>query len=302
MNDPVAAAPAAPVAAEPAQAAAPTSAASLIGGQSAPAEPVQSAPVQSAAEPTPGNFYDGVSDENRGFFENKKFSDLDAVAKSYKSLEAMKGVPENELVRIAKSEDADGMAAMYDKLGRPASAADYTFEGDDSADWFRDSSHQNGLNDAQASAIMKDFNAAVESANAGADEKFQQQSQLDMADLQKEWGAEFEANGEYSQNAARKFEITDDQLSAMEQSMGTKGLMNFMAKLGRATSEGSMANSQSDPTSGGLGVTPAAAKDQFNSLTNDPAWKERYFSSDPSIRKAAVLERSNLTRLMEGGE
>lgn len=296
---PVESAPAAP--APQATESAPQSAASLLATNNDPA-PVQTAapqsdPVQTGTEQT-GTFYDGVSEESRGFFENKKFTDLDAVAKSYKNLEAMKGVPENELLRIPKAEDADGLAEMYNRLGRPEKAADYTLEGVEDGDWFREVAHKSGLNESQAMEIIKGYDAQLATASEQADAKYMQDTQVQMDELKKDWGVEFDANGEFAQIAAKKFGVNDEQLSQLERAMGTKGLMNFMAKLGRATSEGSYADgSDSSPVKGDLGKTPAAAKDALDRLMGDPEWKARYMSKDAAIRTQAMKERSDLSKL-----
>ncbi len=294
----------------PSAEAAPAASASLaLSGESAPAvaAPEATQPLATTTEAAPATnekWWTGkVDEEHVGMMENKNFSDLNAAMKSLKNLEGMKGVPENELLRIAKSEDADGMGKMYDRLGRPETAADYKFDGvetDTTADWFRESAYKNGMNETQATQVFKDFNVAVEEAQASANEVAQRESQLAMGELEKEWGAAFQAQSEVAKNAAQRFGVTQEQFIALEGSMGTKELMNFMHKIGAATSEGSLVDAKSNPTDGSTVMTPAAAKDASAALMKDPAFKDRYFSKDPLIRKAAMHQRHVLNQLAAG--
>lgn len=279
-------------------------AASTLSGESAPVE-TSAEPITSndAGDAPVGKFYDGVSDEHKGFFENKNYENLDAMAKSYKSLEAMRGVPENELLRIPKPEDTEGLGKMYDRLGRPESGADYKFDGlevGSDADWFRESAHKAGMSDSQVTQVFKDFSEAISAMEASADEKFVQESQLAMNELKTEWGAAYEANAELATNAAKTFGVSQEELSGLEKALGTKGLMNFMHRIGKGTSEGSLVDAKTNPVDGSSVMTPQAAKDASAALMKDPQFKERYFSKDPEIRKAAMRERHVLNQLAAG--
>lgn len=276
--------------------AAPTSAASLMssGGDPAPAPQGDPAPAPSSDAP----WYGGAHEDHNAFFQNKNFENLDAFAKSYKNLEGMRGIPENELLRIPKSEDADGMNEFYNRMGRPEAPEGYGFEGVEGADWFRQVAHESGLNESQAMKVIAGYNTQLQTVGETADADYQIQTDKAMAELKSEWGAEHAANSEFAQNAARKFGVTDEELSGMEKSMGTKALMNMMARIGRGTSEGSMAEGgEGDPTSGDIGNTPKVAQEKLTELLADPDWKKRYFSTDKRIREHAMKQRSDLSAL-----
>lgn len=276
--------------AEGAPAAAPVAAPS---GEGAPA----------AAPSGDAPWYDGVDDMHKGFFENKSFDGLDAFAKSYKRLEGMRNIPENELLHIPKAEDADGMSEMYNRMGRPENPEGYKFEGVEGADWFRNVAHETGLNEVQAMKVIAGYNAQVQAILETSDSEYQVQADIQMAELKSEWGAEFAANNEFAKNAVRKFEVTDDELAGMEKSMGTKALMNMMARIGRGTSEGSMASGgDTNPSANDLGNTPEVAQEKLEALLADPAWKARYFSTDKRIRELAMKERSHLSQLATAGQ
>jgi len=282
----------------------PVSGAGALAAMSDPA-PTTTDPVAApVADPSPtpdapvGKFYDGVSDEHKGFFENKNYESLDAMAKSYKNLESMRGVPENEMLRIAKSEDAEAMSAMYERLGRPTESAGYEFEGmDEGGEWYKEAAFKAGLNQDQASAIFGDFSSAVAAAEEAQNAKYQESTQAQMVELKNEWGAAYDANMEYAEMAARKFGVTDDQLGALEKSLGTKEMMNFMQKLGSATGEGTFVDGAAPENSLNGVMTPEAAEAKRQELVQDPAWQKRAVSSDPKIRAAAMEERSILSKL-----
>ena len=243
-------------------------------------------------------WYNGVSDENKGFFENKSFDSLDTFAKSYKNLESMRGIPEGELLRIAKSDDAEAMAKMHERLGRPADGDGYGLE--DANKWAAEHALKAGLSPAQLNSMLEGA-AAHDAANATkAEEQRNIDVDHDVAELKKQWGQAYDANMDVATQAATQFGVTPEMLDSLENVMGTKATLEFMQRIGASVGEGSFAEGGSEHArhaAGHKAMSPEQASAARDQLVNDPEWQKRVFSNHKPTRVAALAERTKLSEL-----
>lgn len=257
----------------------------------APVQPTDNAPV-AAAPAADAPWYSGIQDEGlRGFAELKGWKDPAAAIDSYRNLEKLRGVPENELARIPKADDADGWKAFYSKLGRPENAAGYELpipDGDDgafaktAAEWF----HEAGLTPAQAKMLAGKNNEYIQSQVQAYNEQVAQQQEQELSQLKGEWGQAFDQNTEIARRAAKQFGINEDQMSKLEDSLGTKGLLQFFHNIGSKIGEHPMQGGGNDS---GFKLSPAAAKERINQLMQDREWATRYLNG--GANEKAEMER-----------
>jgi hypothetical protein len=284
--------------------AAPSAAAALAG--EAPEAPVESAPQDNAipTETPEPSFIDSFEGEVKGFVENKGWKSADDIINSYKHLESMRGVPEDKLLKLVGPEDAEGMAEIYNKLGRPETGDGYDFgdwsPSEDTVDisgWFKETAHGIGLSQHQAKALFEAYNSHVDGLNEQmADQSiadFEKNAANELHELKQQWGDDYNKNIATAQNAARKFDMDADTLGKIEQSLGTKGTMEFFAKIGKGLGEDQFTNSDS---SGGFGMSPEMASAKLTELHSDKDFSARLFNGD----KAAIAERDRLLRIKVG--
>ena len=125
-----------------------------------------------------------------------KFKDVDGLAKSYLELEKSNsskfGVPEKD--------DSEGWDKLYNKLGRPEKAEDYSLEGIENEelasveenkatiDRFKEIGHQYGLNNRQVAGIINDvLGMTAEQARASSEVNSQ-----NIQELREAFGPEFD--------------------------------------------------------------------------------------------------------------
>ena len=263
--------------------------------EQAPVTTDNAAPVQPAAQPqAPAEtWYSGFSDETlRGYIETKGFKDPSALAESYRNLEKLRGVPENELARIPKEGDVEAWNAFYSRLGRPENAAGYELqvpEGDDgafakmAAEWM----HEAGLTPAQAKLLAGKNNEYLAQQIQAAQDQAAIESDRQMSELKTEWGQAFEQNTEIARRAAKQFGLTDEMLSGIEDAIGTKQLMVLFNNIGQGLGEHKAQGIGAGDSS--FKLSPAAAQERIKQLQNDREWAGKYLAG--GANEKAEMER-----------
>lgn len=234
--------------------------------------------------------------ELTGYIENKGWKDPSQVVEGYKNLEKILGDKANALV-LPKEGDATAWGDFYNRLGRPANSGEYKFsdvEGGDEnlTNWFKETAHKNGLTQAQAAAMYDEWNQHMQSGSQESQVAAEAKATKDINDLKKEWGNEYEANIKAGQRAASRFGFTEAEIVGMEQSVGTKAMLQRFAQIGRALGEDSF-----ESGSGGrdqFGLTPQAAQQQIKDLQMDSNFNAAYLDAGNPGHKAAAEKMRNL--------
>ena len=110
-------------------------------------------------------WYDSFSDEGlKGFVQTKGWDAPEKAIHSYRELEKFIGAPKDQLLRLPKDDtDTEGWDAVWNRLGRPASAAEYKLplpEGDSgefakvASTWF----HEAGIPQKAAERLAAKWN------------------------------------------------------------------------------------------------------------------------------------------------
>lgn len=256
------------------------------------------APVQPSAQPqAPAEtWYSGFSDETlRGYIETKGFKDPSALAESYRNLEKLRGVPENELARIPKEGDAEAWNAFYSRLGRPESADGYSLpipDGDAgefakvAAEWM----HEAGLTPAQAQLLAGKNNEFLAAQLQAAQDQAAVESDRQMSELKTEWGQAYEQNTEIARRAAKQFGLSEDMLSGIEDAIGTKQMMVLFNNIGQGLGEHKAQGIGAGDSS--FKLSPAAAQERIKQLQADPEWGKKYLAGGAN-------EKAEMMRLQQ---
>lgn len=146
-------------------------------------------------------------------------------------------IPEGYVALPTDKSTPEELSAFYGKLGRPEAAEQYEMaipEGMD--DSFPKAMapimFEAGLTQAQAAKLSEGWNGFISTKAAEMEKAYHEGQEKEMAELEKEWGADYAKNEEIARQAARKYGLDNDTLVRLERAMGSKALMNFMHKIG----------------------------------------------------------------------
>lgn len=122
----------------------------------------------------------------------------------------------------------DDWNSFYDKLGRPATAADYKFQDnlpdgleiDDQLDkGYRDLAYQIGLNNTQAQKLRDFYNTAVEAAYTANQKEVQTRlseiHDANVREIKQMWGGDYQAKTKIAMNTARAI-LSQDTLDYLD--------------------------------------------------------------------------------------
>lgn len=238
---------------------------------------------------------EGFDEETSAYVTNKGWEGPDSMLESYRNLEKLAGGNKNILEMPGVDATDEQMSDFYNRLGRPETAADYSFDlpegGDgDMLDWFKTTAHKHGLSDNQAKDLFADYEAMAGDRVENATNDLRQQSETDISDLQKEWGRDYEKNVDSGKRAVNALGYDEQSLSSLENKMGTSEMLKLFSQIGSKMGEDAFVDGDSDGS--GFGGSPAAARQQLADLRLDKSFMDKYMSGD----KDAI---NKFTRLME---
>nr|DAQ54396.1 MAG TPA: hypothetical protein [Caudoviricetes sp.] len=229
-------------------------------------------------------------DEIRGVIQTKGWKNPGDVIASYSNLERLLGADKAGRGVVLPKDDAsaDEWSAFYQRLGRPESVDGYKIQVPDgdtgafaktAAQWF----HEAGLTTKQAETLAAKWNEYSGSTMQQQESQFEQQSAIDLQDLQKSWGDKFEANAELARRARREAGLSDEDGQAIERALGLKKAAEVFAFLGKQFAEAPMKGGEG-ASRGQFGATPEDARARIAALKNDKDWTARYLNGDVEAR------------------
>lgn len=248
----------------------------------------------------------GVDDHGLNLINDRQWKTPGDLLKSYTNLEKLTGLPPDKIIKLPKDNDPAAWNEVYTKLGRPASSDKYTIpvpEGQPkdfaakAGEWF----YEAGLPQAAVTKIAEHWNGFVAEQQAAQAEKTAQENTIQIADLKKAWGADYDKNAEIVDRAAETFGMNQDQLSALKGVLGPKGAMEFLHKIG---SKIAVESSGTPPGMGGKGeftMSPEMAQAKIQQLRQDRSFAQTFTSPDPKVRMEARAEMDRLHRLAYPG-
>ena len=282
-----------------------------------PASPVETTPVTTeqpttiASTPTPTptpisstteqpkvatSWKEAISEEFRQDPNIEKFTEIDALAKSY--INATKMIGQDKVAVPNKNSTDDQWNEIYDKLGRPESADQYQLDvksdvvpiDENSIKQFAENAHKLGLNNNQAKGVLEFYKNNMEG--------MAQQSKVDTEtsqvqaeqELRQEWGREFENNVKKA-GALAKANLNTDVLD-LELKNGMRvgdhpELIKGFAKIASMMSEDKMLSSESESVNKGTDIESEIATITNN--TDGPYWNKGHPDHDKVVQQVYTL-------------
>lgn len=232
---------------------------------------------------------DGLSEDHSGFLSNKAFDSPDKLITAYQQLEAMRGVPEDRLLKLpAADAESSEWDAVYARLGRPESAEDYDFgspevgEGQvDMTPWFRGVAFDAGVSQEKAAGMIASFSEFQQSQANAHNEAMNTRDQTEMAQLRSEWGQTFDEREHVVTSFVRAMGWDDGVIYALQDLKGEKWLYENFYKLGKGVPEAQFASAEG--SRGGVGrMSPGEARDKLRMLKSDKEYMQKWNSGDQS--------------------
>jgi len=232
---------------------------------------------------------EGVTDEQKGFVQNKGWDDPLKALTAYQELEKFQGVPADQLIKLPKDiTEAGALDEVYTRLGRPEKPEDYAeFEVPEGAavdtgrmEFATKMAHGLGLNQAQRDAMISatmEYEGAIIEESAKQLE-IEQSGQLEA--LKKEWGSAYAEREELGRRTVRaglpEGVDKEEALNKIEQAIGTANMLKMFANLGEQIGEDKVHDSGDGVRPYGFSPEQAKAeKAQLKEELKDPSNKDR---------------------------
>jgi hypothetical protein len=256
-----------------------------------------SAPQTPVVTSTPNDWTSSLNEQQKLYVGQKGFKDQASVLDSYQNLEKLMGAPKERLLKLPEKADAPEWGEIYDKLGRPKNANEYTFakpSGKDAnpefTDWAQKQFHALGLTKSQGETLAAKWNEYAVGDQSKAQETQANNLKVEQTALKKEWGAAFEQQMKTCSKAAQTFGLGPDEVSKLESALGYSATLKFLASVGSKLGEDSFVTGDGGGFQGAL--TPDRAQAEIADLRKDKDFTSRYLNG-------GFAEKAKMERLMK---
>jgi len=262
--------------------------------------PVQETQIEQPVPTVAKSWKEAIPEDLRNDPNISKFTELEALAKSYVNATRMIG---QDKVAVPNNNSTDDQwNEVYDKLGRPESPDKYKLEVksdvvplDESAvKSFAENAHQLGLNNKQAQGILEFYKNSMEGSA--------QQSRIDTetaqanaeAELRKEWGGNYDNNIKKAGSVAKA--NMNPQILDMELKDGTRlgdhpEVIKGFANIANLLSEDKLVGTESESVDKGTDYEAEISK-----IVNDrdgPYWNKAHPDHDKVVQQVFTLRTMN---------
>ena len=248
-----------------------------------------------AAQPT-SSWKDSISEDFRNDPSIEKFTEIDALAKSY--INATKMIGQDKIVIPTKNSTQETWEEAYTKLGRPESPEKYNFDVksdvvnmDESAiKSFAEQSHKLGLNNKQEEGILDFYKNNMEGSAQQAKIDTQTAQANSEQELRQEWGRDFE--GKVKQAGALAKANINPEVLDMTLSNGIRlgdhpEIIKGFVKIANMMSEDKIVSTESENVN-----TVADIETEISAITNDtdgPYWNKQHPDHDKMVQQVYTL-------------
>jgi hypothetical protein len=259
--------------------------------------------TQQPAEPTSGKTWkEAISQEYRSNPNIEKFTELDALAKSYINAVSMIGT--DKIPLPGKSATDEQWNEVYNKLGRPESADKYKLEfktdvapvDENVIKGFAQNAHKLGLNNKQAQGILEFYKSTLE----GSAKEMSVNMETAQADatnaLRSEWGRAYDDNLRKAADVAQTYlepELLDTQLRDGSRLGDNPKIIKAFANIANLLSEDKIIGAESDNVLQGRDI-----EKEIDELTTDKQgayWNKNHPSHNKVVNQVLSL-RELLTK------
>ena len=253
-------------------------------------------------QPVAKTWKEAISEEFRNDPNIEKFTEIDALAKSY--INATQMIGKDKVAVPNKNSTDDQWNEVYDKLGRPESAEKYSLNAksevvpidDNAIKQFAENAHQLGLNNKQAQGILEFYKNNMEGMAQQAKVDTETAQAQSTQELRQEWGREFDTNIKKAGALAKANmnpEILDMQLKDGMRLGDHPEIIKGFAKIAGMMSEDKIVSTESENVSSNTDVETEISDIMNNK--DGPYWNKSHPDHDKMVQQVYTL-REMLTK------
>ena len=253
-------------------------------------------------QPVAKTWKEAISEEFRNDPNIEKFTEIDALAKSY--INATQMIGKDKVAVPNKNSTDDQWNEVYDKLGRPESADKYSLNAksevvpidDNAIKQFAENAHQLGLNNKQAQGILEFYKNNMEGMAHQAKVDTETAQAQSTQELRQEWGREFDTNIKKAGALAKANmnpEILDMQLKDGMRLGDHPEIIKGFAKIAGMMSEDKIVSTESENVSSNTDVETEISEIMNNK--DGPYWNRSHPDHDKMVQQVYTL-REMLTK------
>ena len=245
---------------------------------------------------TQSTWKDSISEEFRKDPNIEKFTEIDALAKSY--INATRMIGQDKVVIPTNNSTEEQWNEVYDKLGRPESAEKYSLDAkskvvsldDNAVKQFAETSHKLGLNNKQAQGLLEFYKQNMEGTAQQAKVDTQTAQAQAEQELRSEWGREFDSKVKQASSLAKaniKPEILDMTLSNGTRLGDHPEIIKGFAKIAGMMSEDKIVSTESESVQSNQSI-----QDEIDTIINDkasPYWNKGHPNHDKQVQQVYTL-------------
>ena len=245
---------------------------------------------------TPVSWKSSISEEFRNDPNIEKFTEIDALAKSY--INATRMIGQDKVAVPNKNSTEDQWNEVYSKLGRPESADKYALNIESEAvvmdegaiKSFAEQSHKLGLNNTQAQGILEFYKNNMESNMQRATVDTETAQAQAETELRAEWGKEFDSNVSKASALAKANmnpEILDLQMQDGTRIGDHPEIIKGFAKIASMLSEDKLVSTESESVN-----SIKDLQSEISAITNDttgPYWNNKHPDHAKMVQQVYTL-------------
>ena len=259
-------------------------------------ETKQEATTSTTQSTTQSTWKDSISEEYRKDPNIEKFTEIDALAKSY--INATKMIGQDKLAVPTNNSTEEAWNEVYDKLGRPESAEKYSLDAkskvvsldENAVKQFAETSHKLGLNNKQAQGLLEFYKQNMEgTAQQAKIDTETAQAQAEQ-ELRSEWGREFDTKVKQAGSLAKaniKPEVLDMTLSNGTRLGDHPEIIRGFAKIAGMMAEDKIVSTESESVQSNQSI-----QDEIDTIINDrasPYWNKSHPNHDKQVQQVYTL-------------
>ena len=245
---------------------------------------------------TPVSWKSSISEEFRNDPNIEKFTEIDALAKSY--INATRMIGQDKVAVPNKNSTEDQWNEVYSKLGRPETADKYALNiesevvamDEGAIKSFAEQSHKLGLNNTQAQGILEFYKNNMESNMQRATVDTETAQAQAETELRAEWGKEFDSNVSKASALAKANmnpEILDLQMQDGTRIGDHPEIIKGFAKIAGMLSEDKLVSTESESVN-----SIKDLQSEISAITNDttgPYWNNKHPDHAKMVQQVYTL-------------
>ena len=253
-------------------------------------------PTTVSSGDTPASWKSSISEEFRNDPNIEKFTEIDALAKSY--INATRMIGQDKVAVPNKNSTEDQWNEVYSKLGRPETADKYALNIESEAvamdegaiKSFAEQSHKLGLNNTQAQGILEFYKNNMESNMQRATVDTETAQAQAETELRAEWGKEFDSNVSKASALAKANmnpEILDLQMQDGTRIGDHPEIIKGFAKIAGMLSEDKLVSTESESVN-----SMKDLQSEISAITNDttgPYWNHKHPDHAKMVQQVYTL-------------